>query len=150
MAETIRANDPNHLVTAGLTNTREYYCDTAAERREFLSTFDFVSIHQYNDAFPADIANDLAAARALGKPVVVGEVGYDKASHTMDAYREYYDRAYDEWGVESVMVWGASPFSDSGSGDGDNGPLQYPNGMSDYYALMRDTNAALERWNAAH
>src|SRR5262249_31044685 len=112
MAETIRANDPNHLVTAGLTNTREYYCDTAAERRGFLANFDFVSIHQYDDAFRADIANDLAAARALGKPVVIGEVGYDEATHTMDAYREYYRRAYDDWGVDSVMVWGASPFSD--------------------------------------
>ncbi len=149
MVATIRAKDPNHLVSAGLTNSREFVGTDPAERKKFLAQFDFVSVHQYNGDFMDDIKSDIDTARQLGKPAVLGEFGfYAGGSRTslpsMDEVRAYVNRAYNELGVDAVMPWAAGAVGGERWWDNEYGP----NGLDQFHSILRDANTAMEDWNA--
>lgn len=92
---------------------------------------------------------DIQLAKELNKPVVIGEMGFFSdpkkgIEPSYELYESYIRKAYDEWGVDSVMAWGASGLPD-GASETWLRPFMDP-----YYALMRETNGSLDRWNAEH
>lgn len=151
MVATIRAKDKNHLVTAGLTNSREFVGPDENERRRFLAQFDFVSIHQYNRDLPDDIHTDIRLAKELGKPAVLSEFGFfptdNRPQATMPEVRQYVEQAYRDLGVDSVMPWASGYYNNPQEAWWKS---QYGDqGMNDFYAVLRDANREMEEWNAS-
>jgi hypothetical protein len=79
----VRARDPRTLITAGLTGGGQ--CGTPGDEYQFVSASPYVGVVQYHDygadgvPLPGDqwngLARGLEQAAALGKPLLVGEIG---------------------------------------------------------------------------
>jgi endo-1,4-beta-mannosidase len=149
MVATIRAKDPNHLISAGLTNSREFVGTDENARRAFLAQFDFVSIHQYNADLQGDIDTDIRLAKELGKPIVMGEFGFfpagGKPRPSMSEVERYVQSLY-ERGVDAVMPWGAAAVGGERWWDDEFGA----NGQNEFHDMLRRANSTTERWNAAN
>ncbi|MBL8953575.1 MAG: cellulase family glycosylhydrolase [Myxococcaceae bacterium] len=150
MTATIRRLAPRQMVTAGLTNSREFVGDDVDARREFLRLFDYVSIHQYVDLARGvrenqeSLDTDVALARELGRPVVLGEFGFHSGTPTPQQVDDYLRHAQDVWGVDSVTPWAAG----SQSGIAEQWWVGY--GIDRFHQQLRDTAARYQAWNMSH
>jgi len=149
MVATIRAKDPNHLISAGLTNSREFVGTDERERKAFLAQFDFVSIHQYNSDLQGDIDTDIRLAQELGKPIVMGEFGFfktdSKPQPSMADVERYMQDLYNK-GVDAVMPWGAGVDGGERWWDDEYGA----GGQGQFHDVLRRANTSTEQWNAAN
>jgi hypothetical protein len=111
VSEEIKALDPCHLITTGtirIDPTREHYRNLHA-----LPTIDIVSIHKAADLW---LEKEIAVAKALNKPVLIGEVyarGYDKGCNQLydgafqdrlEVVREDMAKAW-QAGVDGYLLW---------------------------------------------
>ena len=130
MSAYLKSLDPDHLIAPG-----EWGYRSAAERREWLSdhamaNIDYCDAHNYprddHDSFVDSptalgefIANRVAAAYSLGKPLVIGEFGMSTDGYNgfsqVDWYRGYFDHAARD-GVAGVMFWIITPDPQRGYG----------------------------------
>jgi mannan endo-1,4-beta-mannosidase len=130
MSAYIRSLDPDHLITPGTWGYR-----SAWERREWLAehrlpNVDFVDVHNYPrddldsyvdspDALHEFMANRVAAAYSLGKPLVFGEFGMGPEGYQGHTAAEWY-RAYLEGaartGASGAMFWILTPDPKRGYG----------------------------------
>ncbi len=130
MSAYLKSLDPDHMIAPG-----DWGYRSAAERREWLADhalphIDYCDVHNYprndHDSFVESpqalqefIANRVAAAYSLGKPVVFGEFGMGadgyKGHSQLDWYRSYFDgnaRA----GSSGAMFWIITPDPQRGYG----------------------------------
>ena len=130
MSSYLKSLDPDHLIAPG-----DWGYRSAAERREWLKdhalpNIDYCDVHHYpiNDAdlFVTSlealrdfIANRVAAAYSLKKPLVFGEFGMGpegyKGISEIDWYRSYFDHTARE-GAGGVMFWIITPDPKRGYG----------------------------------
>lgn len=130
MSAYIRSLDPDHLITPGTWGYR-----SAWERREWLAehrlpNVDFVDVHNYPrddldsyvdspDALREFMANRVAAAYSLGKPLIFGEFGMGPEGYQGHSAAEWY-RAYVEGaartGASGAMFWILTPDPKRGYG----------------------------------
>jgi hypothetical protein len=126
----LKSLDPNHLIAPG-----DWGYRSAAERREWLAdhalpTIDYCDVHLYprddHDSFvevPSDLRefvdNRVAAATAIGKPLVFGEFGMGPEGYNsyseMDWYRAFFD-ANLRAGSSGAMFWILTPDPKRGYG----------------------------------
>lgn len=123
MSAYIKSLDPFHLVTPGTWGYR-----TSWERREWIAehrlpTIDFCDVHHYPrddaDSFvsapedlPPFLANRMAAALAVGKPLVMGEFGVPRDGlngHTRRDWLRAYFGAAARLGAAGAMLWIVTP-----------------------------------------
>jgi cellulase (glycosyl hydrolase family 5) len=143
MADRIRSNDPNHLITDGMIGTvngalrsdQTIATETLAYRLASHPNINFLTFHNYRAGVPSydDGANDADLARQVGKPVIVEEMGYcgslgssvgqpsrcpsldgNRPWLTLDKGRDWKSR-----GVSGYMQWGFLAPSLGNNGDGD-------------------------------
>ena len=119
MSAYVKSLDPHHLVTPGTWGYR-----TAFERRAWLAEHDlphvdYCDVHLYPrddtdafvtspDALSSFVLNRAAAARSLGKPLVLGEFnvpaeGFNGFSQ-LEWFRAYFDAAA-RWDAGGAMFW---------------------------------------------
>ena len=130
MSAYLKSLDPDHLIAPG-----EWGYRSAAERREWLSdhaiaNIDYCDAHNYprddHDSFVDSpkalgefIANRIAAAYSLRKPLVIGEFGMGADGYNgfsqIDWYRGYFDHAARD-GAGGVMFWIITPDPQRGYG----------------------------------
>ncbi|HEY3104913.1 MAG TPA: cellulase family glycosylhydrolase [Pyrinomonadaceae bacterium] len=130
MSAYLRMLDPNHMIASGVWGYR-----TAAERREWLKdhalpNIDYCDVHIYpradHDSFVDSpqalgefIANRVAAAAIVNKPLVFGEFGmaYDgfKGASQIDWFRAYFDHTARD-GAGGAMFWILTPDPNRGYG----------------------------------
>ncbi|MCH5378218.1 MAG: hypothetical protein JJ992_30040, partial [Planctomycetes bacterium] len=121
-AREIRRLDPNHLVTTGMISTHHawLHSDNLRDRLYANDSFDFLTVHCYNDELEND---DSEVAARLGKPFIVEEAGYGRAFGVDRSGKVAEDMA--RWfarGARGYMPWGFMATSqDIGDGDGDSG-----------------------------
>lgn len=138
----IKAIDPHHLISIGLTNSHHIESSgadvkTFARQIYGLPSVDAISIHDY-----AEFSHDQAAfnridaevARLLGKPVYVGEIG---ATWQIDDRPRFYRESITEWkdrlGASMVMPWAFDDVERPHPGVTDLG-ISDTRGMSRQYA----------------
>ncbi|HEV8140742.1 MAG TPA: hypothetical protein VGP81_13290 [Pyrinomonadaceae bacterium] len=130
MSNYLKSLDPNHMIAPGVWGYR-----TAAERREWLKdhalpSIDYCDVHNYPrddhdslvDSAPAlgeFIANRVAAAAAVNKPLVFGEFsmsldGFNGVSQT-DWFSAYFDHTARD-GAGGAMFWIVTPDPNRGYG----------------------------------
>jgi len=130
MSRYLKSFDPNHMIAPGVWGYR-----TAAERREWLKdhalpSIDYCDVHNYPredrdtlvdspQALGEFIANRVAAAGAVNKPLVFGEFGmaldgFNGASQ-LDWYRAYFDHTARD-GAGGAMFWIVTPDPNRGYG----------------------------------
>jgi mannan endo-1,4-beta-mannosidase len=123
MSAYLKSLDPNHMIAPGIWGYR-----TAAERREWLKdhalpSIDYCDVHNYprtdHDSFVDSpqtlgefIANRVAAAATVNKPLVFGEFGmsldgYNGATQ-LDWFRAYFDHTARD-GAGGTMFWILTP-----------------------------------------
>ncbi len=150
MSAYLKSLDPNHMIAPGVWGYR-----TAAERREWLKdhalpSIDYCDVHKYprndHDSFVDSpqalgefIANRVAAAAAVNKPLVFGEFGMSldgfNGASQLDWYRAYFEHTARD-GAGGVMFWILTPD---------------PNrGFSVTYATPRDVGLIAEVRGASH
>lgn len=98
-----RANDPDHLVTIGLTGAREMF-----EWDPNILDLDFLCIHPY-EFHKGEVENDIYwFGKYVKKPWVIGETGYsaDNDSVSYDTQKKYGERF-----LKQAINCGASGFS---------------------------------------
>jgi len=153
VAREIRALDPNHLITTGIINTGNLGLDWQVETAKQLygdKNIDFLTVHVYPDdanspEIPrADREADLA--RAVGKPLVIEEIGFSRADRAAKM-RAAMDKWFQQQGAKGLMQWGFVALGhNNGDGDDRNGmdhfSTQHPR---DFQALAQ---AFLERAQA--
>jgi endo-1,4-beta-mannosidase len=109
----IKAIDPNHLVSLGTIGTGQAGTTGGNYRRlHELAHIDVVEAHDYHHdeiAMPSLIAADLAVARALGKPFVVGEAGIALPTPASEADRHQRARRF-EAKIRAALAAGASGY----------------------------------------
>jgi mannan endo-1,4-beta-mannosidase len=130
MSTYLNSLDANHMITPG-----DWGYRTAAERREWLKDhalphIDYCDVHNYprpdEDSFVDStkalgefMANRVAAAATLNKPLVIGEFGMGldgyKGATQLDWYRALFDHTARE-GVGGVMFWILTPDPQRGYG----------------------------------
>jgi mannan endo-1,4-beta-mannosidase len=130
MSSYLKSLDSDHLIAPG-----DWGYRSAAERREWLNdhalpNIDYCDVHIYpkddHDSFvdsPAAlrdfVANRVAAAYSLKKPLVFGEFGMGpegyKGISEIDWYRSYFDHTARE-GVGGAMFWIITPDPQRGYG----------------------------------
>ncbi len=141
----VRAKAPRHLVTAGLTNSREFVGTNEDERRNFLRQFDFVSIHQYaNKRVPenqSSIDTDVRLARELGRPVVLGEFGFFDGVPSEQELRAYVTQAVDVAQFDSIVPWAAGPYGED---------WWKTFGTARFAQVLTDTDTVYQAWNQTH
>jgi mannan endo-1,4-beta-mannosidase len=123
MSAYLKSLDPNHMIAPGIWGYR-----TAAERREWLKdhalpNIDYCDVHNYPEhdhdslvdspqALGEFIANRVAAAAAVNKPLVFGEFGMSlggfNGASQLDWYRAYFDHAARD-GAGGAMFWIVTP-----------------------------------------
>ena len=150
MSAYLNSLDENHMITPG-----DWGYRTAAERREWLKDhalphIDYCDVHNYprpdEDSFVDSpkalgefVANRVAAAATLNKPLVLGEFGmslegYNGATQ-LDWYRALFDHTARE-GAGGVMFWILTPDPQRGYGV--------------TYSIPRDAPLLAEVRGAAH
>ncbi len=130
MSSYLKSLDPYHLIAPG-----DWGFRTAAERREWLKdhalpNIDYCDVHIYpkddhdslvetGETLRDFIANRVAAAYSLRKPLVFGEFGMGaegfKGISEIDWYRAYFDHTARE-GVGGAMFWIITPDAQRGYG----------------------------------
>src|SRR2546423_3497250 len=130
MSSYLKSLDPYHLIAPG-----DWGYRSAAERREWLKdhalpNIDYCDVHIYpkddHDSFVDSpealrdfIANRVAAAYSLKKPLVFGEFGLGPEGHKgiseIDWYRSYFDHTARE-GAGGTMFWIITPDPHRGYG----------------------------------
>jgi len=130
MSAYLKSLDPNHMIAPGVWGYR-----TAAERREWLKdhalpTVDYCDVHNYprddHDSFVDSpqalgefIANRVAAAGALNKPIVFGEFGMSpdgfNGATQLDWFRAYFDHTARD-GAGGAIFWTITPDPNRGYG----------------------------------
>jgi mannan endo-1,4-beta-mannosidase len=130
MSSYLKSLDPDHLIAPG-----DWGYRSAAERREWLKdhalpNIDYCDVHIYpkddhdvavdtRDELRDFIANRVAAAYSLKKPLVFGEFGIGpegfKGISEIDWYRAYFDHTARE-GVGGAMFWIITPDPQRGYG----------------------------------
>lgn len=130
MSAYLKSLDPNHMIAPGVWGYR-----TAAERREWLKDhalphIDYADVHNYPrddhdssvdspKALGEFIANRVAAAATLNKPLVFGEFGMSldgfKGATQLEWYRTFFEHAARD-GAGGAMFWILTP--DPGRGYG--------------------------------
>ncbi|PYS20924.1 MAG: hypothetical protein DMF72_18965 [Acidobacteria bacterium] len=130
MSDYLKSLDPDHLIGPG-----DWGYRTAAERREWIAdhslpSIDFCDAHNYpqddHDSFVDSptalgefIANRVAAAYSIQKPLVLGEFGMGtdgyKGFSQIDWYRAYFDQAARE-DAAGAMFWILTPDPQRGYG----------------------------------
>jgi len=123
MSDYLKSLDPDHLIAPG-----DWGYRSAAERREWIADhalpgIDFCDVHHYprNDTdivvdspqvLGEFIANRVAAAYSIQKPLVLGEFGMGtdgyKGFSQIDWYRAYFDTSARE-GAGGAMFWIITP-----------------------------------------
>jgi endo-1,4-beta-mannosidase len=118
MARLVKSIDPHHLLSLGTMGSGQ--CGTRGEEYQFVYATDGIDLCEYHDydhpreAVPGDDYNGLAArlrqCQALGKPLLVGEVGLraSDAGGTLQGRARLLDaklRAQLAAGVVGVLVW---------------------------------------------
>ncbi|MFN2202508.1 MAG: peptidoglycan DD-metalloendopeptidase family protein [Caldilineaceae bacterium] len=121
-ARQIRRLDPNHLVTTGMISTHHAWLqsDLLRDRLYANDSFDFLTVHCYNDELEND---DSAVAARLDKPFIIEEAGYgrgfggDRSGKVAEDMARWFSR-----GARGYMPWGfMATNQDIGDGDGDSG-----------------------------
>lgn len=150
MSEYLKSLDLDHLIAPG-----DWGYRSAAERREWLNdhalpSIDYCDVHNYprddTDSFVDSpnalgefIANRVAAAYSIKKPVVFGEFGMStdgyKGFSQLDWYRAYFDHTARE-GAGGAMFWIITPDPQRGYGV--------------TYATARDASLLAEVTGASH
>jgi hypothetical protein len=98
-----RANDPNHLITIGLTGTREVF-----EWDPNILDVDFLSIHPY-EFHKGEVENEVYwYGKYVKKPWIIGETGY---SANNDSISYDTQKMYGEKFLKRAINCGASGFS---------------------------------------
>ena len=130
MSAYLNSLDSNHMITPG-----DWGYRTAAERREWLKDhalphIDYCDVHNYprpdEDSFVDSpkalgefVANRVAAAATLNKPLVLGEFGMSlegyKGATQLEWYRALFDHTARE-GAGGVMFWILTPDPQRGYG----------------------------------
>jgi hypothetical protein len=123
MSDYLKSLDPDHMIAPG-----DWGYRSAAERREWIAdhalpSIDFCDVHHYPDkdidvvvdspqALGEFIANRVAAAYSIQKPLVLGEFGMGtdgyKGFPQIDWYRAYFDASARE-GTGGAMFWIITP-----------------------------------------
>jgi mannan endo-1,4-beta-mannosidase len=120
MAAHVRAQAPNHLVTAGIASLEQDWWDQAPQTWSTFTALDFLDLHYYADpplyGPPVDAANvarlrrRLQSALGLGKPVVVGEFGCVNTvseQTVLSLYRTVITTTLEEGGAGALpYAWG--------------------------------------------
>ncbi|HYV25273.1 MAG TPA: cellulase family glycosylhydrolase, partial [Pyrinomonadaceae bacterium] len=130
MSSYLKSLDPDHLIAPG-----DWGYRSAAERREWLKdhalpNIDYCDVHHYpindgdlfvtsTEALRDFIADRVAAAYSLKKPLVFGEFGMGpegyKGISEIDWYRSYFDHTARE-GAGGAMFWIITPDPQRGYG----------------------------------
>ncbi len=149
MSDYLKSLDSDHLIAPG-----DWGYRSAAERREWIAdhvlpSIDFCDVHHYprtDTDISVDspqvlgefIANRVAAAYSIQKPLVLGEFGMGtdgyKGFSQIDWYRSYFDTAARE-GVGGAMFWILTP---------------NPHGYGIIYSSPRDAPLLAEINGASH
>ena len=150
MSAYLKSLDPNHMIAPGVWGYR-----TAAERREWLKdhtlpNIDYCDVHNYprtdQDSFVDSpqalgefIANRVAAAATVNKPLVFGEFGMSPDGFNgvtqLDWFRAYFDHTARD-GAGGAMFWILTPDPNRGYGV--------------TYSLPRDAGVIAEVRGASH
>lgn len=145
MVARIRARAPRHLVSAGLTNSREFVGDDLNERRRFLRQFDFISVHQYvASGTPMNqdaIDTDVALAWELGRPTVLGEFGFFGGVPSEQTVRAYMTKQMNEKGFDAIVPWAAGPYGED---------WWKTFGTAKFNQVTRDAAASYQAWNSSN
>lgn len=112
VSSAIRAVDPNHMISTGISGTRILGI-SYEEKVRLHQGFDFLTTHNYNGS---DWENDISLAQALNKPLIIEEAGFmegDRPAQTDADIGKWIGR-----GASGYMQWGfmASAY-DNGDGD---------------------------------
>ncbi|MBA3724171.1 MAG: cellulase family glycosylhydrolase [Candidatus Levybacteria bacterium] len=113
----VKSLDANHLVTVGVSGTRE-----SAEDYKKLSTIRTIDILDYHDydaetnPMPDTLANALSVSQESNKPLVVGESGIKKSFGERTSLFENKINAFFENGGAIYMIWsyGDTSITDDG------------------------------------
>jgi endo-1,4-beta-mannosidase len=148
----IRALDPNHMISTGMISTRHTGIDqNSAQADQLYAGFDIVSQHSYNES-DADTQVQLAAR--LGKPLVIGEVGYDVRNYSTEGRNQALVRDLEKWfgrGVAGIMQWGfQAQTRDIGDGDRYVGMDRYSVTNSPHYPFYVQTYSGRASWLRAN
>jgi mannan endo-1,4-beta-mannosidase len=143
MVSAIHSVDPNHLVNLGTQGSGQ--CGTAGSDYQYVygGTLDLCEYHDYGQpgvSEPSSLASDVAACRALGKPIFVGESGIpndvqpdgsppattcspdypacdpsqpDITQDTLDQRAAFFQaklQAADQAGIAGYLIWVKSPY----------------------------------------
>src|SRR5215813_2457915 len=150
MSAYLKSLDPNHMIAPGVWGYR-----TAAERREWMKDhalpgIDYCDVHNYPrddhdslvdspQALGEFIANRVAAAAAVNKPLVFGEFGMSpdgfNGATELDWYRAYFEHTARD-GAGGAMFWTLTPDPNRGYGV--------------TYATARDAGLIAEVRGASH
>jgi endo-1,4-beta-mannosidase len=110
----IKSIDPNHLVSLGTMGAGQCGSQGADYQKiNSISTIDVCEYHDYGhetQALPANLVSDIAACKALGKPIFVGESGIKATSvgGTLASRAAAYEAkltAMLNAGVGGFLVW---------------------------------------------
>ncbi len=130
MSDYLKSLDPDHLIAPG-----DWGYRSSAERREWIAdhalpSIDYCDVHNYprddHDSFVDSptalgefIANRVAAAYSIKKPLVLGEFGMGPEGYNgftqIDWYRAYFDHAARQ-GAAGAMFWIITPDPNRGYG----------------------------------
>jgi mannan endo-1,4-beta-mannosidase len=109
----IKSIDPNHLVNLGTMGGGQ--CGSQGgdyQKLGSIPTIDVLEFHDYghdSTALPTNLASDIAASKALGKPIFVGEAGIqDTTAGSLSARASEFDAkctAQFKAGVGGFLVW---------------------------------------------
>lgn len=112
VAATIRATDPNHMITTGIAGTNVLGMSTQ-QKMQLYGPFDFLTTHNYNGL---DSENDAWLAAALIKPYIIEEAGMssgDRPARTDTDLVKWSGR-----GASGYLQWGLMATTyDNGDGD---------------------------------
>ena len=150
LARTIRAADPNHMIGTGLISTRQawLFSDTLKRRLYGAPEIDFVTIHAYQGSNEED---DSPIARALHKPFIVEEAGFD--ADRGENRRDRVAGDMQKWyglGAAGYMQWGFVAGGDNGDGDTRSGMDRFFHGDWDaLFGLYRQRADELAQSNAS-
>ena len=109
----IKSIDPNHLVNLGTMGGGQ--CGSQGgdyQKLGSIPTIDVLEFHDYghdSTAMPTNLASDITASKALGKPIFVGEAGIqDTTAGSLSARASEFDAkctAQFRAGVGGFLVW---------------------------------------------
>ncbi len=102
----VKSLDANHLVTVGVSGTRE----SAEDYRKLstIRTIDILDYHDYDnegEPLPDTLASALAVSEEVGKPLVVGESGIRKSYGERTEPMKNKIDAFFEKGGAIYMIW---------------------------------------------